>query len=231
MLAYSFLVLSIVLAIPGALVWWVRADLRPVIHRMMLASIPFALTERLFYPEYWKPEFLFDLVNVIGFGVEDLLFVMGLAAFSSTAWAVVSRQTLAAGDGRGSLRNALMLLVACFVAVGLIAIAGVPMIYGAPVIMTVIGGGICIARRDLWWPSLGGALVTTLVYSGACLLLMLLIPRVFELDWNSDRFLNIFVLGIPLEELTYASTSGFVATAFYPFVTGMRFVAHDRPER
>jgi hypothetical protein len=230
MLTYSFLVLSVVLAVPGVLVWAVRADLRPVIHRMMLASIPFALTERLFYPEYWQPRFLFDLVNVFGFGIEDLLFVMGLAAFSSTAWAVVSRQSLVAGGGRASLRNALVVLIACFIAVGLVAIAGIPMIYGAPVIMTVFGGGICIVRRDLWWPSLGGGVVTTLVYSGACLLLMLLIPRVFELDWNSDKFLNVFVLGIPLEELLYASTSGFIATAFYPFVTGARFVAHERPD-
>ena len=226
MLTYSFLILSVVLAMPGVLVWVFRADLRPVIHRMMLAAVPFAFTERLFYPEYWKPQFLFDLVNVIGFGIEDLLFVMGLAAFSSTAWAVASRQTFSRGEGRASLRSALTLLLACFVAVGLIALAGIPMIYGAPVIMTVFGGGICVMRRDLWWPSLGGAAITTLFYTGACLVLMLLIPRVFELDWNSDRFLNIFVWGIPLEELLYASTAGFIATAFYPFVTGARFVAY-----
>lgn len=228
MFAYSFLVLSIVLAVPGVLIWVFRDDLRPVIHRMMLASIPFAFTERLFYPEYWQPRFLFDLVNVVGFGIEDLLFVMGLAAFSSTAWAVVSGQTIAAGEHRASLRNASALLAGCFVVVGLVALWGIPMIYSAPIIMMVFGVGICVARRDLWWPSLGGAAVTTLVYTGGCLLLMLLVPRVFELDWNSDRFLNIFVWGIPLEELLYASTAGFIATGFYPYVTGSRFIALDR---
>ena len=157
MFAYSFLVLSIVLAVPGVLVWVFRDDLRPVIHRMMLASIPFAFTERLFYPEYWQPKFLFDLVNLVGFGIEDLLFVMGLAAFSSTAWAVVSGQTIAAGEHhRASLRNALVLLAACFAVVGLVAIWGIPMIYSAPIIMMVFGVAICVARPDLWWPSLGG---------------------------------------------------------------------------
>ena len=227
MFTYSFLVLSIVLAVPGVLVWVLREDLRPVIHRMMLASVPFAFTERLFYPEYWQPRFLFDLVNVLGFGIEDVLFVMGLAAFSSTAWAVVSGQTFAAGGAGASLRNALALLAACFVVVALVAVWGFPMIYGAPIIMTAFGAGICIVRRDLWWPSLGGAAVTTLVYTGACLILMLLVPRVFELDWNSDKFLNLFVWGIPLEELLYASTAGFIATSFYPFVTGSRFVARQ----
>ena len=72
--------------------------------------------------------------------------------------------------------------------------------------------------------------MTTVIYTAACIILMMLIPQVFELDWNSDKFLNIFVLGIPLEELLYASTSGFVATAFYPFVTGARFVPVARAD-
>jgi hypothetical protein len=227
-LEYSFLTLSLILAVPGVVVWAVRADLRPMIHRMVLASIPFAFTETLFYPDYWKPKFLFDLVEVIGFGIEDVLFVAGLAAFSSTAWAFVTGQRLhpAAGEGR-PVRDGLALLAICFALVGVLVVADVPMIYGAPAIMVVMGGGMLIRRPDLVAPSLGGAAITTVVYTGACLALAWLIPGVFELDWNSDRFLNIFVLGIPLEELLYASTAGFVATIFYPFVARLRYGASD----
>lgn len=224
MLEYSFLTLSLLLGLPGVVIWFVRADLRPVIGRMALASIPFAFTERLFYPDYWKPRFLFDLVEVIGFGIEDVLFVAGLAAFSSTAWAAVSGQRLRSveSDGR-PLRDALVLLTICFLFVGVVAVVDIPMIYGAPVIMVVMGVGMLLRRPDLIAPALGGAAVTTVVYTGACLLLAWLIPGVFELDWNSDRFLNIFVAGVPLEELLYASTAGFVATIFYPFVMRLRY--------
>lgn len=231
MLEYSFLVLCLVLAVPAVVVWLWRPDLRVVMRRMALASIPFAFTERLFYPDYWAPKFLFDLVNVIGFGIEDVLFVTALAAFSSTAWAVTARRRFVGAGARAPLKAALGVLGACFAIVGVVAALGIPMIYGAPVIMTVMGAGMCVARPDLWRPSLGGAAVTTIVYTGACGLLMALIPQVFELDWNSDKFLNIFVLGIPLEELLYASTAGFVATAFYPFVTGDRFAPLEPTER
>ncbi|MEC9441210.1 MAG: hypothetical protein VYE40_08925, partial [Myxococcota bacterium] len=105
MSGYSFLTLSLILALPGAMVFVLRRDLRVMIGWMALASVPFAWTELLFYPTYWKPKFLFDLIDVIGFGIEDVLFVVGLAAFSSTSWAFASGQTLRE-HGEGS-RSAL----------------------------------------------------------------------------------------------------------------------------
>lgn len=228
--AYSFLVLCVLLAIPGAIVWFMRPDLRVVIHRMALASLPFALTERLFYPVYWEPRFLFDLVNIIGFGIEDVLFVVGLAAFTSTAWPFVMGRRLEplATDAQtklSPLKMALIILTICFVMVAIIALIGMPMIYGAPIIMTVIAFAICLFRKDLLLPSLGGAAITTLVYTGLCIVLAALIPDVFALDWKTDQFLNAFILGVPVEELLYASTSGLIATAFYPFVTSQKFVS------
>ncbi|XXY18112.1 lycopene cyclase domain-containing protein [Sorangium sp. So ce216] len=89
---HEFLLLSLLFLLPGGVIWLARPDLRSLMKRMALASIPFAATERLFYPEYWTPKFLFDLADRIGFGVEDVLFVAGLSAFSSTAYAVVFRR-------------------------------------------------------------------------------------------------------------------------------------------
>ncbi|XYH98301.1 lycopene cyclase domain-containing protein [Sorangium sp. So ce1128] len=90
---HEFLLLALLFLVPGGFTWIVRPDLRPLMKRMALASMPFAATERLFYPEYWTPKFLFDLADRIGFGVEDVLFLAGLSAFSSTAYAVVFRRT------------------------------------------------------------------------------------------------------------------------------------------
>jgi hypothetical protein len=227
---YSFLVLSVLLAIPGLLVWILRRDLRRVIIPMGIASVPFAFTERMFYPDYWEPRFLFDLVNVIGFGIEDILFVVGLAAFTSTAWAFVTGKRYAPLDMEVSksrpnpLSAALALLGVCFAMVAVLWFVGLPMIYGAPIIMTVMGLGMCYVRRDLFIPSIGGAAITTVVYTGLCIVLAALIPDVFALDWKTDQFLNMFVLGVPVEEILYASTAGFVATVFYPFVARQRFV-------
>ncbi|XXY44772.1 lycopene cyclase domain-containing protein [Sorangium sp. So ce269] len=89
---HEFLLLSLLFLLPGGVIWLARPDLRSLMKRMALASMPFAATERLFYPEYWTPKFLFDLADRIGFGVEDVLFLAGLSAFSSTAYAVVFRR-------------------------------------------------------------------------------------------------------------------------------------------
>ncbi len=226
-MTYSFLILSLLLLIPGCLVWWRRPDLRAVIYPMALASLPFALTERLFYPDYWQPTFLFDLVYFIGFGIEDILFVAGLAAFTSTAWAFVTGQRYTPMSPPRStghpLRTAISILLICFALVALFALLRVPMIYGSVIIMVAIGIGLCVQRPDLWRPALGGASITTVVYTALCLILQALIPQVFELDWNTDQFLNLFVLGVPLEEILYAWAAGFIATIFYPFVTHQRF--------
>lgn len=229
-MTYSFLVLSLLLLIPGFLVWLLRPDLRSVIYLMALASIPFAFTERLFYPDYWEPLFLFDLVNIIGFGIEDILFVTGLGAFTSTAWAFFTGQMytgLSSLPRVRPLQSALLLLLLCFVMVAILALIGVPMIYGAPIIMTILGVAICAFRPDLLVPSLGGAAITTLVYTTLCIVLAVLIPQVFELDWKTDQFLNLFVLGVPLEEIIYAAAAGFIATAFYPFVAHKRFAPKE----
>ncbi|WP_437724728.1 lycopene cyclase domain-containing protein [Sorangium sp. So ce861] len=93
-MTHEFLLLSILFLLPGIAIWVARPDLRSLMKRAAIASLPFAATERLFYPTYWTPRFLFDLADRVGFGVEDLLFIVGLSAFSSTAYAVVFRRAL-----------------------------------------------------------------------------------------------------------------------------------------
>lgn len=66
---YDFLVLAALCLVPGAVIAAGRPDLRPLMRRMSLASLPFAATEALSYPEYWHPRFLFDLADHIGFGI------------------------------------------------------------------------------------------------------------------------------------------------------------------
>jgi hypothetical protein len=96
---YHFLILCSLLLVPGAVIFAARHDLRRPILTMGACSLPFAFTEFLFYPTYWEPEFLFNLANKIGFGVEDFLFVFGLAAFSSTAYAFCFKRRFGPNPG------------------------------------------------------------------------------------------------------------------------------------
>jgi len=225
-MTYNFLILSLFFLIPGAVIYILRRDLRHVIHVMALFSIPFAFTERFFYPSYWEPVFLFDLADKIGFGIEDLIFVAGLSAFTSTAYAFFFALGYSA-IGELNLKTILyrgssVMGAACLL-IMITAFLNIDMIYGSFGIMLGIGCFIALLRKDLIIPGLTGGILSTLVYSALCLLLEFLLPGIFRVTWHTDRFLNVFILGIPLEELLYGFSSGVIATVFYPYVFSKNF--------
>lgn len=235
---YDFLVLSLLFCVPGLVVFALRADLRRPIALASVASLPFAATERFFYPTYWSPRFAFDLIDVIGFGIEDVLFVVALAAYMTTAYPFVARRRFVAPDppsgagraGAGArlARRALAVVGATLAAaLGLLA-AGVPILYASFYSMAAAAIVMLVVRRDLLLPALAGGALSTVTYAVICLIYARIFPGVFERVWHTERFLHRFVLGVPIEELLYGLLSGVVSGAFYPFVTGSR-LAPRRP--
>lgn len=225
-MTYNFLILCLLFLLPGAVVFALRADLRRVIGIMAFCSVPFAFTESLFYPSYWEPKFLFDLADRIGFGIEDILFVVGLSAFTSTAYAFFSGaryEPLAQLSPWVMVTKGAVILAVTFGLVGIAVLFGIPMIYGSFWIMLGVSGYLCVSRPDLLWPGLLGGLFSLLVYAVLCLIFAWLIPGVFQLAWKTEQFLNIFVLGIPLEEVMYGFAAGVAASVFYPYVWCQRF--------
>jgi len=227
MLTYDFLILSLLFLLPGVIIYALREDLRPVIWVMMLCSIPFAFTEFLFYPDYWEPKFLFDLAFKIGFGIEDLIFVCGLGAFTSTAFAFFSGFRLCKRDKQTTpgmvIRRVGILFSVAFLLIVIVALIGIHMIYGSFFIMVGISSIIFLIRRDLFLPSLAGAVIAVIVYTSLCLIFALVFPHAFRDVWHAEKFLNLFILGIPLEEYLYGFGSGMAATMFYPFVFNQFF--------
>ena len=227
---YDFLVLALACLVPSAIVYARRPDLRGPMRRMALASLPFALTERLFYRTYWTPQFLGDLIAVLGFGVEDVLFVVGLAGFTSTAYPFALGRRLAPDPrGRPSAGAAVGLLLAVLGGAVAAHALGVPMIYACLGAMAV---GVCalVARRpELARPAIVGGALSTVVYGGICLVYGAALPGVFARVWHTERFFARFVAGVPLEEFLYGFASGAIATVFLPTVLGLRFVDAGAP--
>ncbi len=222
---YEFLVLSLLFLVPGALFWFVRPDLRPLMTRAAGVSLPFAATEWLFYPEYWTPRFLFGLADLIGFGIEDVLFVVGLGAFTSTSYAVVFRRTLAPLGRPVSPGRRLVGVFAVATAVTVAQLAmGVPILYAAVVTMVAVSAGLLLERRDLAVPGVLGALVSAAIYLGLCLVFGALLPGVFERTWRSSVLLPGTLLGVPLDEVLYGLGAGFGATVMPAWAFGLRFV-------
>jgi hypothetical protein len=85
-------------------------------------------------------------------------------------------------------------------------------------------------RPDLIAPALLGGCISAATYFLLCLAAAALMPGLFKNIWHTEKFLNIFIAGVPLEELLYGYSSGFVATAFYPYVFSRRFIHRTASE-
>lgn len=227
---YNFLVIAILFSLPGAFVWLCRRDLRLVIKRVVPLALPFAFSEFLFFPEYWEPRFLFDLGPRIGFGIEDFIFVAGLSAFASTAYAVFNKRfyrPVEAITKAVFIKRCIALFGLTLLLVIGAALLDIPMIYGSCIVMTAVTAMILAIRRDLMIPACLGAVYTMVLYCGICLLCLLLMPGLFENVWHAERFSNIHVVCVPLEELLYGAAAGLCATAVYPYLFGQTFDIPD----
>jgi hypothetical protein len=177
--------------------------------------------------------FLFDLGRRIGFGIEDIIFVAGLAAFTSTAYAFVCNRTYAPLADTGTRACALRAVVVFVLAGALLLITfavGIAAIYGTCLVMAAAACAMLGQRSDLKAPALLGGCLSAAVYFLLCLAADALMPGLFKNIWHTHKFLNIFIAGVPIEELLYGFSAGFVATTFYPFVFSRRFIRRTANE-
>lgn len=222
----DFLLLSLLFSLPGAVAYVVRADLRPTIHRCAIASLPFAASERFFAGTYWSPPSLFGLIDRIGFGLEDILFVVALAAFMSTGYALFFRKKLEPRPtprrGSAVVRALLGVGVTLGTALALLG-AHVHILYGSFIAMTAFAAFVFFRRRDLVAAGFLGGLIAVGTYAGVCLIFAALRPGVFARIWHTEGFLHRFVFGVPIEELLYGFLAGVVASVFYPYVANLAY--------
>lgn len=225
-LEYNFLILSLIFLIPGAVIFTRRKDLRITIKKMSLIALPFAFTERFFYPTYWKPNFLFNLGNRIGFGVEDFIFVAGLASFTSTVYAFASGKRYIKKSSENSnyfLKRIIIISLSLIVLMSLSFQMNIPVIYASSFLMILLPVIITFKRPELLGPGIFGGILSAAVYFILCLAFEMIYPGVFKKIWNTSLFLNKFAMGVPLEELIYGFGAGSSATIIYPYTFNYKF--------
>lgn len=224
LLNYDFLVLALLFTVPPVIMLAWRWDLWPLAKLVLWMSWPFALTEPLFYPEYWSPTFLFDLGRKLGLGIEDFLFVMALGMGAVLAYPVLANRMPEVG---ASLK--LNLRKTCWLGLFIILILTVslgldwPLIWSVIVLMLVASGVIMILRRDLLAAGLLGAVFYGLIYFSLCLIFGWIYPDAFHTVWHTQGLSNIFVLEIPIEELGYGLACGLGASVCVPYLFDFRY--------
>jgi hypothetical protein len=222
MYSYDFFVLCVLLWLPGLAIVGLRRDLLGVGMRVIPFTLPFALTEPLFYRTYWSPTFFWNLGDRLGFGLEDFLFVSGLGVVCTTLYAALSgrRYTSRAATAAVVWRRIALLGLTTLLLLGILLAAGVSILFGAVACMMVAALWISVCRRDLAAPGVIGALAMSVLYWLLCVIFQWIYPGVFRDVWHTDGLSNVYPGGVPLEEWLYGLGCGWVGTLAYPYMTG-----------
>lgn len=84
----------------------------------------------------------------------------------------------------------------------------------------IVGMWVVLVRRDLAKPAFINGLLVLLLVIGWFNVIKIILPNSFDMFWNSDVLLGIYLLGIPVEELLFAFSLGFGASFFYETIMG-----------
>lgn len=195
-----------------------------------LLTMPLGLTEPLFVPEYWNPPTLLDLAQSTGFDLESLGFSFTVGGLASTLYDRIRPAPHATiePDHRHRHRHRWHRvaisspLLSFFV---LYAVGWFNPIYSA-ILALGIGGlfaGYC--RPDLLHKMLAGAVLFGLFYFVFFLSLVLSYPGYVEHVWNLTEISGILLLGVPIEEILFALSLGFLWSSAYEHITWSRPLA------
>lgn len=185
------------------------------------------LSEPFFVPEYWSPPSIFDLAHRTGFDIESLIFSFGIGGIAVVIYEKIfstkHEQMTKHEQHLPKHRYHLLALLSSPIVFFFLWIA-TPLnpIYSAVIAMMIGGFFSWYCRPDLKKKMLVSAFIFTAIYFVYFLVLIALYPGFVEQVWNLKAISGILVLDIPLEELLFACSFGFIWSSVYEHVTWRR---------
>lgn len=180
----------------------------------------FGLTEPFFVPEYWNPPSLFDLAHRTGFDIESFIFsfAIGGIAVALYDWIFKVRHKKVSITEQHHSRHRFHLW----------AVVAAPVIFFALFFTTdlnpiytsfiaLIGGGLATwyCRPDLKKKMIASGFLFFGLYFLYFLTLEVAYPGYVEQVWNLEALSGISFAGIPIEELMFAFSFGFLWSSVY----------------
>ena len=182
------------------------------------------LTEPLFVPAYWSPPSLFNLAARTGFDVESLIFAFGIGGIAVVLYELLFKAkhapiSMAEHHASRHRFHLLAILSAPIILMVLLLAIRLNPIYSS--IIAMVGGGLATwyCRPDLKTKMITSAFLFLLIYFIYFLTLIAVAPGYVEAVWNLKAISGILVFGIPIEELLFAWSFGFIWSSIYEHLT------------
>ena len=185
------------------------------------------LTEPFFVPEYWLPPSLFDLASKTSFDIESFIFSFGIGGLAVVLYERIfhtRHQTMNPTEkhARHHRFHFWAIVSAPIIFIILLIATNLNPIYSAAIAMAAGGLSAWYCRPDLKKKMLASALIFFGLYFAYFLTLIALYPGYVEQVWNLKAISGVLILGIPLEELVFALTFGFLWSSIYEHITWRR---------
>ncbi len=220
---YAWLILSLILLAVWVVVYLLlkKGDARWEMLRVSAWTSLLGLTEPLFVPEYWNPPSLFELAARTGFDLESFIFsfaVGGLVVSLYDYFFSIRHLPVVHRSGRHRF-HLLAVVSAPFTLLIFLIVLPINPIYSASLALLVGFFSTWLCRPDLLNKMALSGLLFALVYFLSFSLLRLLFPGYVEAVWNLPALSNLFLIGVPIEELLWAFTFGLYWSSVYEHLT------------
>lgn len=228
---YAWLFWSLLSLVPWGVIYFSLRD-REKKREMLVVSFWTALiglTEPFFVPLYWNPPSLFDLALRTGFDIESFIFSFGIGGIAIVAYDRIFRASdrKVPSYEKHSPRHHYHLLTLMLAPVAFVVLfftTSLNPIYSAIIAMIVGGIATWYCRPDLKNKMFASALIFLGIYFVYFLVLIAFYPGYVEQVWNLEALSGIRIFGIPLEELLFATSFGFLWSSVYEHVAWKRLI-------
>lgn len=187
------------------------------------------LTEPLFVPKYWNPPSLFDLAHRTGFDIESLIFSFAIGGIAVILYDKMFRA--ANIKMKVSSQHALkhryhlwVILSAPVIFIVLSLTTPLNPIYISAIAMVFGGLATWYCRPDLKKKMVTSAFLFLGLYFFYFLTLIAAYPGYVDQVWNFKTISGILIVGIPVEELSFAFTFGFFWSSVYEHFTWHKII-------
>jgi len=191
------------------------------------------LTEPLFVPAYWNPPSLFDLAQHTGFDIESLLFAFGVGGGAFALYNLIFRAkdvSVPTAERHGPRhRFHFWAITSAPIVFGVLTFTtSLNPIYDAIIAMAAGGLAGWYCRPDLARKMLVSAAIFLAFYFLFFLTLIAAYPGYVETVWNLKVLSGILIFGVPLEEMLFAASFGFLWSSIYEHFTWKR-IMYEKP--
>lgn len=218
---FAYLIGTLILGAVWAVIFLWRKDLRREMVFISVITLPFAFTEFLFVPEYWQPPSLFDLINRIGFGIEDLLFAFFAGGLAAVVFEFFKKEKLKKYLFDYELHLVPYFLVT-FLFIGLEFIVPEKTIYNLTIALFLAAFLIAYRRPDLIRQIVYGGIFFGLLYFGLFVVFNNLFPEFVTNYYIHKNIWPIKILNVPLEEIVFAIGLGTSWSVLYEYMKGYK---------